>query len=63
MTAAYVGGTRLPAERVRAEGDSLVIELPVGEGADLIILSRPLRAPDDDRQLGLPIRSIELGTA
>ena len=61
VAAAYRGSRRLSRTEIREEGDELVVSLP-GGSAELTLLCRPLPGggTTDQRELGLPIFSIEL---
>jgi hypothetical protein len=57
LIGAYADGR--PLSGIRADGDHLMVRVPPG-AAELTLLLRRLRAPGDDRRLGLPIFSLEL---
>ena len=61
VAAAYLGSRRLRKEELTEEGTGLVVATPGGT-IELTLLCRPLATgPDEERQLGLPIFSVELG--
>jgi hypothetical protein len=68
-TGAYVGGRRVPRDRLRGDATRLIVPLPPerrshGAGAGVTIMSRPLDprtlGAEDPRALGAPVFSVEL---
>ena len=61
VAAAYLGKRRLRGGELREEGPDLVLDVP-GALTELTLLCRPLPpGPDEERRLGLPIFSVQLG--
>jgi hypothetical protein len=59
LAAAYLGTSRLSEDRLREDGERLVVAIPPGEAGDLTLLCRPME-DTAGRRLGLPLFSVDL---
>jgi hypothetical protein len=59
VIAAYVGSRRLGERELREDGSEVVVAVSGGP-VEVTLLCRPLAASDDERDLGLPIFSVEV---